>query len=122
MKIIILNLLIFIVGVAVGIFAFSNTILPIVFVLPKVLRLVSKGELEKRAIKMCFIAPASWIIGIGLTVLVRPLFHFLSTHFFYQGILIGVIIHIFGLLRKETQNDIREEITQFIGMFNKTNE
>lgn len=114
------SIIVGIIGFLTGLFGFSNIALPLFFILPKAIKMVRAKVLKKDVILKCLIAPIIWVFLITILYLLAA--HFRYGKEFIGCVSLGIVFHILGLFKKETQNDIKEEYEEFIKVFKVNNE
>jgi len=98
------EILLFLIGLFSTPFVLSNTIIPLIYGLPKSLFLIYKKELKIKAVLPFIIAPIFWWVLYSFILYIFP--HLLNSKGFILGYTIGFLFFIIKLFSKETWKDI----------------
>lgn len=113
-----LSILFFVVGLIVGVFVYSQMVLPLIYGLPVATYMVSKGKMRPMGILVQFVTPLIWIIGLMilgfiLAIIWPSLGEFLGGNpSFLGGTTIGFFFVLWGLLTKKGRADIRKDFEE----------
>lgn len=109
-----MEIILFIIGLLLGLWGFSVLILPIAYGLPRAIFWTSRGLLKKQSILSYLITPIIWtVVFIGLFIALNKFAPNLSNHLskssgFRYGIIIGVVPMIFRAFSKSGRKDLQE--------------
>lgn len=112
------SVLAFVLGLVIGMFLFSQLLLPLLYGLPRSIYLVLRGELRPTAILYYLVVPFVWllvlagVITLGFLAAPRLTEAVLSNDPFNLGGLLALVLVVLNIFRSEGRKSMREDFEQ----------
>lgn len=120
-----LNVIFLSLGFIVGLFVYTQIVLPIIYGLPKAIYWYAQKRVRFMAIISMIITPIIWIVGLGILGIVMNLFspniyNFLvSNGAFNLGSTLGLLVLLANFLTKKGRIDMRDDFESSMARYKK---
>jgi ABC-type Fe3+ transport system permease subunit len=115
-------ILIAIIAFFFGLLVSVNLVVSVFFLLPKIKKLASTGEMGTREVLWGYIFSSVWVglvVAVAATVLIQPVFDFLLRNRFYHGFVIAITIFSVKFINPRQRNISERQAEKIIENYKK---